>query len=300
MSNLSSFFGHEENLSKTIAADGHLKHLLQQLDIEILKGVELEKPVNKGHEDHQGRLDIYQPSSVGDVIVEVQYGRADYHHADRLQNYASNFTSTALVVWVAESFSHDSLHRFKRAKTPVYCVKASLKNGKLVLTPRTSKAEVLNNQEIRIRRAKKKTEELIAVLLKVQKFRFFEDEDWLQLTPESTGGFGSSLEYCLRGYVEHQLKNYPRKTRQFLWTSPEFQNLKESLMDEIAIQALNTLKSFDSHWNDNFLRHSGIFEYTEDEHQKRRDEWWDRIQRSRRSNHTEASDAERVRKQALL
>lgn len=290
MSKLSNFFGHEENLSRTIAEDGHLKLLLQQLGIDVLKGTELEKPVKKGHDSHQGRLDIYQPSSVGDVIVEVQYGRADYHHADRLQNYASNFIGTALVVWVAESFSNDSLHRFKRSKTPVYCVKASLKDEKLFLKPKTPKAEVLNNQDIRIRQSKKKTEELIKVLQTIQKFRFSNDEDWIQLTPAEMSSFCSSPEACLTKYIDYQLSNYPRKTRQFLLTSPEFQALKESMLDEIAIQAVNTLKSWESHWEDNFLRHSGVFDYTEEEHEMRRNTWWHRLsqQRAERSRNPEA------------
>ena len=292
MSRLSTFFGHEENLSRVIARDGHLKRLLQQLDVELVGTAELEKPVLKGHDDRQGRLDIYQPSSVGDVIVEVQYGKADYHHADRLQNYASNFVSTALVVWIAESFSNDSLHRFKRAKTPVYCIKASLKDGLLVLTPRTPKAEVLNNQEIRIRQAKRKTQELIEVLHKIQYWRFSEDEDWSQITPDNLSGFGVSPENCLKEYIDYQLKNYPRKTRQFLWTSPEFQGLKESLLDELAIQAVNTLKSAESNWVDNFLRVSGVFDYTEEEHEERRQAWWIELRRKRQAMRSDSVQLE--------
>ena len=232
---LAKVYGHEELLSSAIANDGHLEEILNSLGIKRTAKPELEKKVRFGHDEHAGRLDIYQPTSIGDVIVEVQYGRADYHHADRLQNYAKNFHQTALVVWVAESFSNDMLHRFLGAKTPVYCIKASYQDGELVLKNRTPKAHVMAKQDKRIKQSKSKATKLIEV---VNTIRWFQMGD-LEPFDMNMSSFQYGLEpiYNVRKFVNFQLSNYPKKTRQFLWTAPEFQELKEKMADEYAIYA---------------------------------------------------------------
>ncbi|QNI48857.1 hypothetical protein [Synechococcus sp. A15-60] len=276
MPKLSDIYGHEENLSRVIAEQGYLCSLLRKLDIEITDKAALELPVAKGHDNKSGRLDIYQPTSIGDVVVEVQYGNADYHHANRLQNYASNFSSTALVVWIAENFDFDRLNQFKRAKTPVYCVKASIKNGDLCLAPKTPKSEVLANQQLRIKKARQKALKMIKALNTVKKFGLLGDDNPENLCQITPGDYllEDTLQSAAKAYIEYQLRNYPKKSLQFLWTSPDFIILRESLMDEIACFSLLTVKEPQGCWEDNFLRTLEIIQYTQEDHDRRCDDYF--------------------------
>lgn len=237
---LSKVYGHEEVLSRVIAEDGYLTELLGELGVKTTDKPELEKKVRLGHDQHAGRLDIYQPTTIGDVIVEVQYGRADYHQADRLQNYAKNFHQTALVIWIAESFSNEMLHRFLGAKTPVYCVKASYQDEKLALKNRTPKAHVLAKQDKRINQSKKKAKELIEVVHTIRWYQMGDMQPF-SMAMDAHSCWSRSPASSLNEFVDYQLSKYPMKTRQFLWTCHDFQNIKEqNPWDPVDLSKLQT------------------------------------------------------------
>ena len=122
MTSLSEIYGHEENLSKAIAESDSFEDLLNICGVVPTEKAIFETRVDLGHDDHEGRIDIIQPTTAGVVIVEVQYGTSDNSHARRLQNYATNFRKPAFVVWVAEKFRKDHVALFEQEKTPVLCI----------------------------------------------------------------------------------------------------------------------------------------------------------------------------------
>ena len=86
----------------------------------------MELPVAKGHKNHGGRLDIYQPTTAGAVIGEMQYGVSDSNHRNRFDGYAKSVANPAAIVWVAESFRDKDIKAVAASKVPVVCVKAAL------------------------------------------------------------------------------------------------------------------------------------------------------------------------------
>ena len=150
-STLKEKYGHEENLSRALGEGREFSNLLADYEISITHAPAYEVHVQRGHDNQSGRIDVLLSTNKGTVIVEVQYGYSDSSHSKRLQNYASNFSSTTLIVWVAEQFSDKAIKQFELAKIPVLCVEASLNNQELILKPVSAKKHVLGSQRKRIK-----------------------------------------------------------------------------------------------------------------------------------------------------
>jgi hypothetical protein len=119
-------FGHEENFSRYLLESGQFEQLLARAGFAVAGEGALEVPVAKGHEGREGRLDIYQPTTAGVVIGEMQYGTSDSNHRNRFAGYAKSVTSPAAIVWVAERFRDKDLQAVAGSKVPVLCVTAKL------------------------------------------------------------------------------------------------------------------------------------------------------------------------------
>ena len=132
MEPLADIYGHEENLSKAIASSDSFEDLLNVCGVVSTEKARFETRVDRGHDEHEGRIDILQPTTAGIVIVEVQYGMSDGSHARRLQNYATNFRKPAFIIWVAEKFRKEHTALFEQAKTPVLCAQISQREEGLI------------------------------------------------------------------------------------------------------------------------------------------------------------------------
>lgn len=119
---LKTRFGHEENFSRYLLKSGQFAQLLSRAGFTLAGEGSLEVPVAKGHEGHEGRLDIYQPTTAGVVIGEMQYGTSDSNHRNRFEGYAKSVASPAAIVWVAEKFREKDLDAVAQSKVPVVCV----------------------------------------------------------------------------------------------------------------------------------------------------------------------------------
>jgi hypothetical protein len=115
-------FGHEENFSRYLLESGHFAQLLERAGFTVAGEGVLELPVAKGHEGREGRLDIYQPTTAGVVIGEMQYGTSDSNHRNRFEGYAKSVANPAAIVWVAEQFRDKDLQAVAMSKVPVICV----------------------------------------------------------------------------------------------------------------------------------------------------------------------------------
>lgn len=121
---LKARFGHEENFSRYLLESGQFAQLLARAGFTLAGEGALEVSVAKGHEGHEGRLDIYQPTTAGVVIGEMQYGTSDSNHRNRFEGYAKSVASPAAIVWVAERFREKDLDAVAQSKVPVVCVQA--------------------------------------------------------------------------------------------------------------------------------------------------------------------------------
>jgi hypothetical protein len=121
---LQTRFGHEENFSRYLLESGQFAQLLQRAGFAVAGEGVLELPVAKGHEGREGRLDIYQPTTAGVVIGEMQYGTSDSNHRNRFDGYAKSVANPAAIVWVAEEFRAKDIEAVASGKVPVLCVKA--------------------------------------------------------------------------------------------------------------------------------------------------------------------------------
>lgn len=119
---LQARFGHEENFSRYLLESGQFESLLKRAGFRVAGEGELEVPVRYGHEGREGRLDIYQPTTAGIVIGEMQYGTSDSNHRNRFAGYAKSVAGPAAIVWVAERFRDKDLAVVAASKVPVLCV----------------------------------------------------------------------------------------------------------------------------------------------------------------------------------
>jgi len=241
-------YGHEENLSAAIAKSAAFAHLLSDLKANATLPPSFELPVAHGHDDCEGRIDIFQPTTIGDVIVEVQYGTADSNHAKRLQNYASNFHSTAAVIWVAERFTERMLTKFATSKVPVLCATVALDaNGQLQLQRLTSLAQATGTQEKRIKAADLKANELIG---KMWKDCWVFDGEPTGRPPHVDKDIPSTLDLWIKEDTDKFLSHYPKKTRRFLLTHHLFQSVAEQVKDEMAFHAVMFNAFAERGWKD--------------------------------------------------
>ena len=164
MTSLPELYGHEENLSKAVAASSALERLLAACGVVATDKALFETQVDLGHDDRSGRIDIIQPTTAGIVIVEVQYGNSDGSHARRLQNYASHFRYPAFAIWIAEKFRIDHTTMFELAKTPVLCAKVHHSGEELILTKASPIYWTKKSQAMRIKESHKKYLRLAARL----------------------------------------------------------------------------------------------------------------------------------------
>jgi len=250
LSALKERFGHEENLSKAIAGSPSFRALLNQCGVEITEKAIFETRVDLGHDGREGRIDIIQPTTSGVVIVEVQYGTSDGAHAERLQNYATNFRKPAFVIWIAESFRKDHVARFEQAKTPVLCARAKLSDGKLTLAKASPITWTKTSQAKRAIEAHKKYLELSKKLFSKSKDRHFEPMHRFfgainQLTSAKrkkqrddrmTKPRNKPIDFerNIEAIIDYYLCGLPKKSKFYLFKHPSFVELKETLKDEMA------------------------------------------------------------------
>ena len=252
---LSEIYGHEENLSKAIASSESFEELLNTCGVVSTEKAIFETRVDRGHDDHEGRIDILQPTTGGIVIVEVQYGTSDGSHAKRLQNYATNFRKPAFIIWVAEKFRKEHTALFQQAKTPVLCAKVSQSEDGI----KVKKASPINwtkqSQAKRVREAHKKCLELMGKLfarreikrqyyndeiefLPMQSFMggpFKKDNTWTRELSSYGAKFNPwDFEANVQRIIEHYLKGFPKKTHFYLLKHPSFVSTKEAWKDEMA------------------------------------------------------------------
>ena len=258
MTSLSDIYGHEENLSKAIAASDAFEELLNICGVVSTDSAIFETRVEKGHEQRQGRIDIIQPTTAGIVIVEVQYGVSDNSHAKRLQNYALNFRSPAFVVWIAESFRKEHIILFEQAKTPVLCAKISQSEDGIKLKKASPIHWTKQSQAKRVRESHKKCLELMKKLFTgepstyqyqkgfIPMHRFFgavryqslssykkraQKDYYKNLMPRNKP---IQLESNIEAIIEWYLQGMPKKTQFYLLKHPSFMTTKEVWKDEMA------------------------------------------------------------------
>lgn len=118
---LAADFGHEEDLSQHLGTVV-LADLLAHVGIGASGPVSFEVPVENGHHDRAGRLDILVPTAAGTVIVETQYGTSDSCHLRRLPGYARSVAAPLCVVWVAEQFRAKDILTAEAMEIPVLCL----------------------------------------------------------------------------------------------------------------------------------------------------------------------------------
>lgn len=149
---LAAQYGHEERLSRDIATH-HMPRLLEQLGVVATMAPLLEAGVEKGPAGMGGRLDILQPTDAGVVIVENQYGVSDSFHLDKLEAYASNFSSVLCVVWIAEHFKPEHLRQVEELDFCVCCFQAVHSEGggiELVPASEASLAKLPTEDQLRL------------------------------------------------------------------------------------------------------------------------------------------------------
>lgn len=253
MTSLSEIYGHEENLSKAIAESDSFEELLNICGVVPTEKAIFETRVDLGHDDHEGRIDIIQPTTAGIVIVEVQYGTSDNSHAKRLQNYATNFRKPAFVIWVAEKFRKDHAALFEQAKTPVLCATVSQSDDLLKLKKASPINWTKQSQAKRIKEAHSKFLELFPRLFRkggridfVPMHRFFGGVKYQSLTSRRKRLYKDlykkivqrnkpiDFESNIMAVIEWYLAGLPKKTHFYLLKHPSFQQKKEEWMDEMA------------------------------------------------------------------
>ena len=270
---LKNKYGHEENLSKAIANSETFKELLQRCGATITEEASFEQKVDKGHEGHEGRIDIVQPTSSGIVIIEVQYGRSDNNHARRLENYAANYRKPAFVIWVAESFRTEHKNKFQHSKTPVLCARASLNNDSLILKQASPITWTKQSQSKRIRESNKKCLELMNRLFsnKFVEYKklesFFQDEGRVRKNTshihwEYTGKpkvKGWDYEGLVSSIIDYYFFGLPKKTKFFVLKHPAFLEHKNYLKRKLKDYWEETNKDNDHPYLDyTFLSKSEI------------------------------------------
>lgn len=258
MTSLSEIYGHEENLSKAIAESDSFEDLLNICGVVPTEKAIFETRVDLGHDDHEGRIDIIQPTTAGVVIVEVQYGTSDNSHARRLQNYATNFRKPAFVVWVAEKFRKDHVALFEQEKTPVLCATVSQSDDLLKLKKASPIYWTKQSQAKRIREAHKKCLELMEKLFVgkpsthcyekgfIPMQKFFGQTEYHSLSSARAGRYKTrnrkggarnkawDFEQNVQAIIEWYLQGLPKKTQFYLLKHPSFVQTKEQWKDEMA------------------------------------------------------------------
>lgn len=155
-------FGHEENFSRYLLESGQFAQLLQRAGFTVAGEGVLELPVAKGHEGCEGRLDIYQPTTAGVVIGEMQYGTSDSNHRNRFEGYAKSVANPAAIVWVAERFRDKDLLAVVGSKVPVLCVTVKLSAANnIVLTAIGGARLSAQSLKKRVAKANAKAESLL-------------------------------------------------------------------------------------------------------------------------------------------
>lgn len=257
MTSLSDLYGHEENLSKAIAASNSFRELLAACGVAATEKAMFETWVDRGHEGRAGRIDIIQPTSAGIVIAEVQYGTSDGSHARRLQNYAANFRNPAFIIWIAEKFREDHANLFERAKTPVLCARISQAGEELILKKASPIYWTKRSQTKRIKESHKKYLQLIAKLFNskasahgrevsfMPMYKFFGQTQYERPSTARAQRFKErhknvprskawDFEANLQAIIEWYLQCLPRKTQFYLLKHPSFTQTKEQWKDEMA------------------------------------------------------------------
>jgi len=250
---LQAKYGHEENLSRAIAESEEFTSLLSRFGAKRIGRPRLEVEVKRGHDGRKGRVDIYQATSLGDVVVEVQYGKADANHAKRLQNYAKSLPNTVAVIWVAESFPVKFTQEFSSKKFPVYCLSVKESGDKLSFRAHSPVSNLRLSHQKRLDKENAKYKELLewyhAGLKK------YEDET---LSDHAALGWhfiaeprGAAIPHDHPDYLDDCIlrtlrsifwrgapkgRKVPAKDVYLFFNNPEFQPLKEDMKDEMLFQ----------------------------------------------------------------
>ena len=252
---LKTQFGHEENLSQAIANSKQLSAILGQFEVTLSGAPSFEQKVAKGHDGHNGRIDILFPSTKGQVIVEVQYGAADKYHAARLQNYAQSVANTALVVWVAESFSKAQLNAFKTAKHPVVCVLIKAATVGFTLKTLTAKTNVLPSQARRLNNNRKR---LAALLAKHSNLFKVPENFWGSRFDGFIGNWAAGGMNLIAGEPKNAARAFYKTGRSsdFITSHPDMAEVIEDIADEVAgMQMLTAFSvSLGDEFTDNLAR----------------------------------------------
>ena len=277
-------YGHEENFSKAIAESITFSSLLEKCGAKITEDPSFEKRVDKGHEGHEGRIDIVQPTSAGIVIVEVQYGRSDNNHARRLENYAANYRKPAFVIWVAESFRTEHKNIFQHSKTPVLCARASLSDNNLVLKQASPITWTKQTQSKRVQESNKKCKELMERLFS-EKFveyksieSFFQDKKskrhnnlktvYDEINEPRVKGW--DFEGLVESIIDYYFFGLPKKTKYFVLKHSAFLEYKNDLKNKLKEYWEETNKDNDHPYVDyTFLKKSEREKFKKHSHKSR-------------------------------
>ena len=258
MESLASIYGHEENLSKAIAKSDSFEELLNTCGVVSTEKAIFETRVDRGHDDHEGRIDILQPTTAGIVIVEVQYGTSDSSHAKRLQNYATNFRRPAFIIWVAEKFRKEHVALFEQAKTPVLCARVIQNEDGIQLKKASPINWTKQSQAKRVKEAHKKCVELMKKLFTgkpstnryekgfIPMSRFFGAIKYQSVSNSRSRLYKDrykkkeprnkpiDFEANIMAIIEWYLQGLPKKTHFYLLKHPSFLQTKELWKDEMA------------------------------------------------------------------
>jgi hypothetical protein len=199
-------FGHEENFSRYLLESGQFEQLLARAGFAVAGEGVLEVPVAKGHEGREGRLDIYQPTTAGVVIGEMQYGTSDSNHRNRFAGYAKSVTSPAAIVWVAERFRDKDLQAVAGSKVPVLCVTAKLSAANnIVLTAIGGARLSAQSLEKRVQAADREAKRLLesVPVVEIAKNRIGEIIQAVASDPES-GWFELSAAELVQEVVKYR------------------------------------------------------------------------------------------------